>query len=438
MANEFRPFLEDSLDYEGIGHTIHHLMVMNPRVEIYLLNERGKILAFFADPKKKVKLEFVRLDPIKTFLNKNGTMPILGDDPRHIGRKKPFSVAPIQIGHKIDGFLYVILGGEQYDSASAMIKESYIIRTTAIGLAVTFLFTGIIGLILFFFLTNRFHKMTEVVRKFKNGDFEERINIRSNDEIGQLGDAFNQMADTIVANMEELQRTDQLRRELIANVSHDLRNPLASMQGYLETIFIKDSSLKPDERQRYLEIIYDNTVLLSKLVSELFELSKLDAQQVQPCPEVFSIAELTQDVVMKFKPKAEKLKINLQVSLPHDLPMVKADIGMIDRALSNLIDNALRYTPEDGTVKLALLRENNKIHVTVSDTGCGISSDEIPFVFERFYRVEKSRARGSGGTGLGLAIAKRIVDLHDSSIRVQSEVNKGTTFSFSLKATANI
>lgn len=360
-------------------------------------------------------------------------MPILGDDPRHIGRKKPFSASTLKIGSDIDGFLYVILGGEKYDSTIAMIKESYIIRTTAINLGLVFISTGIIGLILFAFLTKRFRKMTTAVKKFEEGEFEKRIDIKSNDEIGQLAKAFNQMADTIVANMDELKRTDQLRRELIANVSHDLRSPLASMQGYLETILMKDSTLSTNDRKKYLQIIYDNTTMLSKLVSELFELSKLDAKQVQPKPEAFSMAELTQDVVMKFKPEAESLKVDLQASLPKDLLMVEADIGMIERALSNFIDNALQYTPEKGTVKVDLSKQNKKVRVVVSDTGVGIPEEQIPLVFERFFRVEKSRSRSSGGTGLGLAIAKRILELHESTISVESVEQEGTTFSFDLK-----
>ncbi len=439
LAKEFTPFLHDSIAYGDIMHTMHYMMVMNPRVEIYMLDGNGKILAFFAEPGKTVKKDYVNLAPIRKFLYGTHDMPIEGDDPRNLGRTKPFSAATIDIGEKIHGYLYVILGGEQYDSAAAMIKESYIIRTTAISLTVILLLTGVVGLILFAFLTKRFRAMTEVVKQFERGNFSQRVQIKSNDEIGQLAKSFNRMADTIAANMEELKRTDDLRRELVANVSHDLRSPLASMQGYLETILIKDETLQAGERRKYLQTIFENTKMLGTLVSELFELSKLDARQIQPKAEPFSIAELTQDVVMKFKPQAEKLRVNLQAALSKDLPMVHADIAMIERALSNLIDNALRYTPEAGTVKVDLQNHHGKVRIVISDTGCGIPVEEIPLIFERFYRIEKSRARGSGpkplagGAGLGLAIAKRILDLHDSTISVQSVVNVGTTFSFELK-----
>ncbi len=136
---------------------------------------------------------------------------------------------------------------------------------------------------------------------------------------------------------------------------------------------------------------------------------------------------------MKFKPEAESRKVDLQASLPKDLLMVEADIGMIERALSNFIDNARQYTPEKGTIKVDLSKQNKKVRVVVSDTGVGIPEEQIPLVFERFFRVEKSRSRSSGGTGLGLAIAKRILELHESTITVESVEKEGTAFSFDLK-----
>jgi len=259
---------------------------------------------------------------------------------------------------------------------------------------------------------------------------DKRIKVNSKDEIGQLGETFNQMADTIEANVEELKRIDKLRRDLVANLSHDLRSPLASIQGYLETILIKESRLDPEERKEYLETILRNTEMLNKLVEELFELSKLDAQQIEPNYELFSIAELAQDAVMKLKPAAEKARVELQANLSEQLPMAYADIGMIERAMSNLIENAIRYTPSGGEVQVNLNRQEENIRVEVSDTGPGISEDDLPYIFDRFYRVEKSRTRKQGGTGLGLAIAKKIIEIHDHTLEVDSQVDVGTTFMF--------
>ena len=433
MAAEFSPFLKDSLNLAAIEHQIHYMMVINPKIEIYLLDEQGKILAFFAEPKKKVQRNVVDLQPIQEFLSNDAKLPILGDDPRHPGRVKPFSVAPLQIGKDVHGYLYIITESEQFDSAASMIRESYIVQTMIKGLIITLIFTAIIGMILFAFLTRRLRAMTEVVSDFEQGKLENRLEVKSNDEVGQLAKSFNQMADTIVLNMEELKRTDDLRRELVAGVSHDLRSPLASIQGYLETILIKNEKLTPEEKNKYIEIILSNTQMLSKLVSELFELSKLDAKQVQPKPEQFSIAELTQDVVMKLKPQAEKNNVHLEPVFPKEIPLVFADIALMERALSNLIENAIQYTPTNGTVKVVLSNSNQKVRITVSDTGQGIPTQDLPYIFDRFYRVERSRNRTTGGTGLGLSIAKKILELHDSEILVESEVNVGTKFYFDLK-----
>lgn len=433
LAKRFAPFLTDSLDYAAIEHEFHELMVMNPRVEIYLVARNGDLLAYFADP-SKIKRMSVDLDPIEAYLasREQHPFPIYGDDPRNPDRRKPFSAVPVTIGGDRQGYLYVILGGQQYESTSSMVAESYILRSNAWMLLGTFALAALSGLLLFFWVTNRLRRMTTAVRQFSTGNHDARVAVSSEDEIGQLGAAFNQMADTIAENVRRLKANDDLRRELVANVSHDLRSPLANIQGYLETVLMKEESLDAEQRRAYLDTALSNVQMLSRLVTELFELSKLDARQMQPEREPFSIAELAQDTALKFKPRAEELAVQVKVDVPRDLPLVHGDIGMIDRALSNLIENALRYTQPEGEVTIRVSPERDGIGVSVSDTGDGIPAEDLPYIFDRFYRVEKSRNKAEGGTGLGLAIAKRIIELHDSTISVQSAIREGTTFSFSL------
>jgi signal transduction histidine kinase len=424
--------LEDTLDYESIAHSFHEMMVMNPRVEFYLLDSTGYILAYFTEP-HKIKRMRVDMNPVHHFLAAGNElqMPLYGDDPRSEGRQKPISVTRISIGKKQSGYLYVILGGEQYDSALAMVKDSYIIRTGAVALTVNFILAGIIGLVLFFLLTRRLRLITHAVNDFEKGQYSKQITLRSQDEIGQLTEAFNKMAATINANIQEIKNNDRLRRDLIANISHDLRSPLASVQGYLETIMIKEDKLSSNERTEYLEVVYKNIQRLNRLVDDLLELSKLDAKQIKPKPEPFSIAELTQDVVLKFKPQAEKQYITIHSDYPSGIPIVEGDIGMIERALSNLLDNALTYTPQKGTVTVKLQDKEKNVSVKVSDNGKGIAPEDLPHVFERFYRADKSRS--TRGTGLGLAITKKIIEAHHREITVQSHQGKGTIFEFDLQ-----
>ena len=413
----------------------HMLMVINPSIEIYLLDSSGRILGFSAPP-GKVKRQEVSLEPIRRFLSKTAALPILGDDPRDPHRKKIFSVCPIPVTGPVEGYLYVILSGEEYDSVAQMLQGSYILRLSTGVVIGGLFFASLAGLVLFNLLTRRLRRLASTMEAFKRSDFSEplsrplRDKARSRDEIDRLGETFNQMTDRIVLQMKKLKETDALRRELVANVSHDLRTPLASLQGYLETLLLKEGTLTTEEQRTYLEIATKHSERLGKLVSELFELAKLDSQETQPHVEPFSLSELVQDVVQKFHLPAEKKKIGLRAELRKDLPFISADIGLIERVLENLIENALRYTPEDGAITIALALNNDRVKIQVTDTGCGIPEEELPHIFDRFYRVEKHER--SDGAGLGLAIAKRILELHGSSIEAASVVNHGTTFTFHL------
>ena len=179
---------------------------------------------------------------------------------------------------------------------------------------------------------------------------------------------------------------------------------LASIQGYLETIFMKKEDLDEERRQQFLDIIYQNTTMLNRLVGELFEFSKLDAKQSEPEIEPFSLAELVQDTVMEFRPQAEEHRIEIKAEYSQNLPLVRGDIGMIARVLTNLIENALHYT-EQGTVTVLLADTPGSVETRVQDTGRGIPREDQPHIFDRICRVEKGRSSAPGGTGLGLAIA---------------------------------
>jgi len=282
--------------------------------------------------------------------------------------------------------------------------------------------------------------------------FGRRVDARGRDELGALGRSFNEMAATIEADVEKLRLAERMRRDLIGNISHDLRSPLASIQGYLETMGLKDAQLAPEERRRLLDISLRNASRLQKLVEELFELAKLDARQVQPSLEPVQIAELAQDVALKLAPQAEKAGVSLVVDRASELPLVRCDIAMIERVLTNLIENALRFTPPAGSVRVDLARCDDSVRVVVADTGAGIEPEDLPHIFDRFYRADKSRDRSTGrgpggaestgyggaGAGLGLAIAREMVTLHGSALKVESSPGQGARFSFSLTAGAGV
>ena len=435
MAMEFQPYLLDSIESDSIINKIQYLKGINPQVDIYLLDSNGMIKGSYLGQDAPPELAMAKVDtaPLDAFLD-GKSLPILGEDPLNPDVKKPFSVANISIMGSDGCYLYVILESQQYDEIAAMLAESYIIKNSMLGLLIVLLTTVILGLLVFRLLTHRLRNVTNTVVAFEQGQLNERVKVQSNDELGILASSFNQMADTLVANMDEIKQVDRLRRELIANVSHDLRSPLASIQGYLETIQHKEETktLSDTDRNKYYDIVIRNTKKLGNLISELFELSKLDAKNVQPDLEPVSIAELAQDVVMQFQPLADAKHIVLQANLPNEpLKLVNADIALMERAISNLIDNAIKNTPEGGKVNLTPANDKDRVMVKITDTGIGISEEQISRIFDRFYQVDGSRSPGNGD-GLGLSIAQKILELHGSKLLVKSALNQGTTFSFSL------
>jgi signal transduction histidine kinase len=427
------------INQKGLKEIFNMLMVVNPGIEVYLLNPAGEILAYSAPP-GKVKLKQVELGPIKRWFDTGTVFPLTGDDPRNPGRQKVFSVARIPDEGALQGYLYIILGGEIFDSIVQKLKGSYIIQLSAWWIAASLLFVLVTGLLLFAYLTRRLRRLASVMDSFELAETSDQLQSilgkdrQRGDEIHRLTFAFKQLVERIQMQMEKLIEADALRRELVANVSHDLRTPLATLRGYIETLYLKDKNLTTQERNHHLEIAIQHCKRLGQLVDALFELAKLDSGEIQVRCEPFNISELAHDVIQKFDLSAREKKISIQIDPNPGLPFVNADIAMIERVIENLIENALRYTPAGGTIRLTLSPQNGDVFFRISDTGCGIPEKDLPHIFDRFYQRDKTQNGKMGYSGLGLAIAKRILELHNKPILVESTSGSGTTFTFLLPA----
>jgi len=424
-------FSDGEIDHAALESLFHNLMVINPKVELYLLDADGRILDFSAPP-GKVQRNTVDLAPVRRFISGDYTPPLGGDDPRSLGRRKVFSAAPVVVDGSTVGFLYVILASEQYDSVAQRLAGSYVVKINTLLSLVVVVFALLAGLLLFAVLTRRLRRLTRAVEDFRHAGFTGSLprGRRGGDEIDRLALSINAMAERIAGQVQHLQDTDNQRRELVANVSHDLRTPLASLQGYLETLRLKGDALGRTERMHYLDVAHRHCRHLGRLVEELFELARLDANEVQPVQEPFSLPELVQDVVHKFELRAGQRGVTLRAQHDENLPFVVGDIALIERVMDNLLENALRHTPAGGAVTVAVEPVGDMLTVQIRDTGAGIAAEDLPHVFERFYQSDKTRA--SGGAGLGLAIARRIVELHGRNIRADSHRGRGTTFTFDL------
>ncbi len=426
---------EGRVNHEALNAPFHWMMVVNPSIELYLLDPQGKVLAYSA-PQDRVVRESVDLAPVYEFLAGDRELPILGDDPRNAERRKVFSAAPFGDPANPDGYLYVVLGSELYDSAAQRVQASTMLRLGLSALLGSLLVALAAGLFLFRRITRRVRELSSSLEEYSEADFRSDPRLEnlaaSDDEIGRLSDRFRRMAVRIREQLEALEASDRERRELVANVSHDLRTPLAALRGYLETLLLKEATLKPAERRAYLETAERHSERLGKLVADLFELSKLEALDRPLQRESCSIAELIQDVVQKFSLAADSRGVALVAEPPRELPHVLAEIGLLERVLENLIDNALRHTPAGGEVRVELEAGVEHVTVRVRDTGGGIPAEELSRVFERFHRVAES-GDNEAGSGLGLSIARRIVELHGGSIEAVSDRGEGATFTVRLQ-----
>ncbi|WFP50305.1 HAMP domain-containing sensor histidine kinase [Methylomonas sp. EFPC3] len=262
-----------------------------------------------------------------------------------------------------------------------------------------------------------------------NGDFASSALTGRSDELGRLADTFVRAAQ-LAGQLGELRQKDQERRELVATMSHDLRTPLAALRGFLETMQRKADILPANEQRHFLDTALRQTEKVSRLAQELFELAKLECDDASLNPEPFNLAELLQDVAQKYRLQAEQRGVTLRAELRPALPAVVADIGLIERLLTNLIDNALRHTPSGGAVRLDAWPADGRVAVSVADTGIGISPEYLPTLCDWDSPLAR-RARADGG-GFGLIVVGKIAQLHGSRLDVDSTLGVGSEFRFDL------
>jgi signal transduction histidine kinase len=425
------------VNFDELNELFSLYMSINPSIEIYLIDTDGGILSYSADP-AKIKRNSVAMAPIRKLLANSESYPLLGDDPRSHDRQKVFSVTPVPSANNVEGYLYVVLRGEEYDSAELMARESQFFVTSTWAVAISLAIGLLAGLAVFHLLTRRLTRLANTVEHFQNQlapDGPPASNV-SGDEIDTLASTFERKSTRITLQLEQLQEKDALRRQLVAQVSHDLRTPLASLQGYIESLLIKRHSLSDEEQARFLTIALNESRRLGRLLDELFELAALEASEKQPVPEPFSLPELIHDVVQKHQPVATTRKLELLIDGDLSLPLAYADLGMTERVLDNLIGNALDHTPEDGRIKLTLAQEDQQVTVTVHDSGPGIDPADLPYIFDAFHRGTSGRS--ANHAGLGLAIAKRIMMLQQGSISASNHIEQGAMFVISLPLDATL
>jgi signal transduction histidine kinase len=319
-----------------------------------------------------------------------------------------------------------------FDKNQLATVAMYIVATT-ISAACIFAFA------VYMLLTRYIYAMAKALEEFRRSNFSEPVFMKfsnaQGDEITRLGFSIEQMQRKISAQLEQSQHIETQRREIFANISHDLRTPLTSMRGYLETLLLKTGTIPVKQQRAYLEIALKQTVYLSKLINDLFELSKLESNVTTAKLETFPLSELVQDVIQKFQLIADEKNVEIKTNHCQSAFSTYGDIGLIERVLSNLIDNALRHCEPGAVISIILSQKDDRINVQISDTGCGIMPDKLPLIFNRHFQGNGiSKGNHDAGAGFGLAITKRIIELHGGCIHVISKTGMGTSFTFDLLA----
>ena len=349
-------------------------------------------------------------------------------DGSNVGQKATSAQLDNGVPIQVDGQTVGTLVSSSLNTAVLDAQQQEFLTRTNLSLLLAGVVAGALalgfGFLLFYQITWPLNAVTTAARKIAVGDFTARIANPRSDEVGQVGRAFNAMA-------EGLAQSEAARRNMIADVAHELRNPLGVLQGQLEAML--DGVFPTTSEQ--IASLYDETLLLARLVGDLRDLALADAGQLQITRQPTDLRALIEKTASAFALPANEKHVSLTTQITEPLPQLNLDTQRIEQVLRNLIGNALRHTPEGGTVRVectAVGGQQSVVIARVSDTGAGISREDLPHVFERFWRGDKSRSRAGGGAGLGLAIAKQLIAAHGGAIGVESEAGRGATFWFTL------
>jgi signal transduction histidine kinase len=438
---------------EEFKRWLRGLVLFEPDTELYLLDNQGTVLAK-TGPAILAPGFRVALGPVRDSIERMDTAYVMGDDPERMDAgavivAKPVRRALTRGASTTAGYLYLVLHTQQLPEGRWDVLRSSFARPV-MGLVIAVVtFTTLLAMLIISAVTQPLKQLTQALATLSQRGLSEGLTIAptsplpapTKDEFGQLTSAFEMLLDVCRRQWNALRRTDHFRREGVSNLSHDLRSPLTATVACLETLDGRwgESAERADDR-RLVEIALRNTRNAARLVQSLGDLAKLDEPEFGLRTEVVDAGELLDDIALRFAERAASLGVAL--SAVHDstgtepAPRARVDVELFERAVANLVDNALKFCPRGSSVVLAARRKQNRIEVSVSDDGPGIAAADLPQLFDRFYqsRQNVAPATGDGGRGLGLAIVKRIAELHQGDVAVASTLGKGTRVTIELPA----
>ncbi len=442
IANQIQSELLEPVDSDRFENLIYPYSIANPKLEFYLLESDGSIFAHFV-PTQVVAGTKIDMSPIRIALQDTlPNLPLYGENPVNNSKQlrgifkdensnRVFSVAPIRFNGG-SGYLYVIIEGNPFEMRIRQIGQFFLARLFSVGGTLVLISTLALAYLLFRLLTHRFQRITRAVERYEKGDYSKPLVVSSRDEIGVLSSALNDMAQRLIEAKAEIEERDLKRRQLIALITHDLRAPLTSIQGYLD-LALQDPNIDTSQSiRRDVRLAADNARFQARLIDDLFELSKLDAQEKDPSFDAFSLDALVGHVLAQFEPQAKQADVELLFESSGEKAYAIGDQVLVKRAINNLIENSLRFSPKGTAIRVSIHYAEQKALVLIADRGSGIASEKREELIELFGQDIVKENTTHDGAGLGLAIVSRVLELHGSSLRIESSDQKGSSFSFQL------
>ncbi|WP_054957878.1 sensor histidine kinase [Paenibacillus dakarensis] len=383
------------------------------KVSIFIINNQGIVTAHSGEHDASDHSFIHEKDVQNIFAGK--TVNMIHTDPNQNRYFVSGMVVPTSGAHQENNqAIYVLASTQHMDESISRIRSLLLLSGTGallLALGVTWISAQI--------LSRPLLQMEKATRKIAAGDLETRLAIKNRDEVGSLAEAINDLA-------IDLQRYRDSRQEFFANISHELRTPITYLEGYAKVVKEKLYSSE-DEKDKYLGIIQDEAGRLQRLVNDLFELAKMEEGKISLSLEWIDLRDIVQSSVRKLEWKVKEKGLTIQTVFDEAIPLIQGDGLRIEQIMLNILDNAIRYT-DQGSISIHIHKSVEHVQLSIIDTGMGIPEEELPFLFDRFYRIEKSRSRQFGGTGLGLSIAKKLINLHGGQIQVSSKLGNGTRF----------
>ncbi|MEO7768487.1 MAG: HAMP domain-containing sensor histidine kinase [Ferruginibacter sp.] len=426
IAKFASPFDNDGINRRKADSVFYDAMVISPSAQVYFLDTAGRVIAFHA-AEKDIRLWTLPLKNIKKLIDSKGEEYIKGPDPKDPSVQKIFSAAEVNIKTKKLGYIYVILGSNEH--ATKTLYNSYLGSLLSKAFGVIIAVSIIFSLIYIRRIQRSFNRLIDVLNKFQYGDFEARFESKEHDELAPLTQSFNKMADLLSYNINRLTRSEKERKDFVGTISHDLRTPLSIVKGYTETLLMKTASneLSAEQQDQYLRLVLQKITQVEKMVQQLFELSKMEAVEFKPNKEPFVVSEIVQEIVNIYQLIASEKKLSLQCTECRTHVWVNADISMMERVFQNLIDNAIKHTPENGIIQVSIVTDNDNLVFTIKNSTASIPGDIINWINDSNDESSFSGSRPAK-VGLGLLIVKKILYLHQFNFSVVTDTTRGNQF----------